>query len=451
MMPVLFESAGLAAALIALFFTARSSGAIPRNPQIALLFLLGLIVLLHLANILEWSGVEWADAVADHVSIVVPLLWGLFLLEVGRCYLSARVDAGTEQLRFFLEKVPVPVACLGSDSTLQAYSFAWQKALPGSALGVPLDEVLPVSLPNLERCIDECIREGKEACCFEEETEDDAEDKRYFRWALRRWVTPDHLHPQILLVLEEITSHIDSETQRFMAAEELARAQRLAHLGQLAAGAAHDFNNLLQVIYTAALDIRENPADERASRDLDSALQTATELTRSMLQFGKVGSDARGLVDLRQVVVDLQGLFSHALSRRHEVEIALPDDHSLPIYGSKVRLQQAVLNLLLNARDAMPEGGTIQLSLGVHEGNARLMVRDFGVGMTEEVQKQLFTPFFTTKGELGTGLGLGVVRSVMEEHGGRLSVESEPGVGTTFHVWLPLMRTDVQSSAARAP
>jgi signal transduction histidine kinase len=445
MIPILFEAAGLVAALVALFFTARSSRAIPRGPQVALLLLLGLIIVLHLANVFEWSGATWADTLADHLSVAVPLFWGLFLFEVGRGYLSAQVDAGTEQLRFFLEKVPIPVACLSADGALQAYSFAWQHALPGSAPGVPLANVLPVPLPNLERCIATCVQDGKEAHCLEDEAEDQAGNTRYFRWELRRWVHPDHQRPLILLVLEEITSHIDSETQRLMAAEELSRAQRLAHVAQLAAGAAHDFNNLLHVIYAAALELRENPGDERASRDLDSALQTATNLTRAMLQFGKLEGDTRGAVDFRQVVVDLQGLLNQALGRRHEIVVSLTTDHTLRVDGSKVRLQQAVLNLLLNARDAMPEGGSIELTLGAHEAGVQLMVRDFGVGMTEDVRKQLFTPFFTTKGQLGTGLGLGVVRSVVEEHRGRLSVESEPGVGTTFCIWLPLMKGDVQS------
>ncbi len=439
MMPIVFETAGLAAALVALLFTARSSGAIPRGPQIVLLLLLGLIVLLHAANILEWNGYAGADAIADHVSIGVPLLWGLFLLEVGRCYLSARVDADTEQLRFFLEKVPIPVACLGPGNRLQAYSSAWEHMLPGSAPGVPLERVLPFSLPNVARAITECIDSGAEACAHEDEAEDSEGNKHYFRWALRRWVHPDHKRPLILLALEDITSHIDSETERLMAADELARAQRLAHVGQLAAGAAHDFNNLLQVIYAAALNLRENPRDARAERDLDSTLQTATTLTKSMLQFGKLGGDTRGPVDLRQMVVDLQGLLSHALSRRHEVVVSLTSDHALFVLGSKARLEQAVLNLVLNARDAMPDGGRIELSLGAQAESAELTVRDFGVGMTEEVRKQLFTPFFTTKGELGTGLGLGVVRRVVEEHHGRLSVESEPGVGTLFTVSLPVM------------
>jgi signal transduction histidine kinase len=439
MMPVAFEAAGLIAALIALFFTARASGAIPRSPQVVLLLLLGLIVLLHLANILESEGHAWADTVADHISIGVPLVWGLFLLEVGRCYLSARVEAGTEQLRFFLEKVPIPVACLGPGNTLQAYSSAWEAALPGSAPGVPLEKVLPFPLPKVARAIAECIDSGAEACEHEDEAQDSEGNKHYFRWALRRWVHPDHERPLVLLALEEITSHIDSETERLMAADELARAQRLGHLGQLAAGAAHDFSNLLQVIYAASLDLQESPRNERASRDLESALETARALTQSMLQFGKLGDDKQRPVDLRQVVVDLEGILSHALSRRHEVVVSLANDQPLTVLGSKARLQQALLNLLLNARDAMPEGGKIELSLGEHEGGAQLTVRDFGVGMTEEVRKQLFTPFFTTKGDLGTGLGLGVVRRVVEEHRGRLSIESEPGEGTTFSVWLPLM------------
>ena len=124
-------------------------------------------------------------------------------------------------------------------------------------------------LPALEAGIADCLREGKEVTASEEAATDESGRMRYFRWALRRWSPPDQPRPGTLLVLEEITEDVEVETKRVVAAEELARAQRLAHLGQLAAGAAHDFNNLLQVMHSAAWELEQGLGTKDAARDLN--------------------------------------------------------------------------------------------------------------------------------------------------------------------------------------
>jgi signal transduction histidine kinase len=439
MMPTYFEVAGLVAAVVACVFVGRARRAIPSTARAVLFGLLAMLVTSHVVNILEWSGVRWADAIGDQISIVVPLLWGLFLLEIGRSYLTAQVDANTEQLRFFLEKVPVPVACLSADSCLQAYSLSWSRTLPASSLGVPLSRVLPAPLRGLERAIERAIAQGIEASSTEESTDDADGSPHYFRWAVRGWSHPDHQRPLVLVMLEETTGSIEAEASRALAAEELARAQRLAHVGQLAAGAAHDFNNLLHVIQMAALEVQQRPGSEEATQELQSAIKTASALTRSMLQFGKAGTSSRTAIDLRALVLDLQGLMNHVLGRRHRVLVSIEATGPIQVYGNEARLQQAVLNLITNARDAMPDGGDIRLTLTVADREVELSVRDTGVGMSEDVRKRLFSPFFTTKAASGTGLGLSVVRSAVEEHQGKISVDSEPGAGTTFRVKLPLL------------
>jgi signal transduction histidine kinase len=437
-LPIYFEVAGLVAASVAWVFVALARHAIPAAARLVLFGLLAVLLIGHVVNILEWSGATWADTVGDQLSIVVPLLWGLFLLEIGRSYLTAQVDANTEQLRFFLEKVPVAVACLSADSCLQAYSLTWSRTLPASNFGTPLSQVLPVPLRGLERAIARSIEQGSEASSAEESSQDASGRTHYYRWAVRGLSHPDHQRPLVLVMLEETTSTIEAEANRALAAEELGRAQRLAHVGQLAAGAAHDFNNLLHVIHMAALELQQRPNSEQAAQELQSAIKTASSLTRSMLQFGKAGTVSRSPVDLRALVLELQGLLNHVLGRRHRVVVTSETAGPIILYGNESRLQQAVLNLITNARDAMPEGGDILVTLSVSDHEVELRVQDTGVGMSEEVRKRLFSPFFTTKDTGGTGLGLSVVRSAVEEHRGTISVDSELGVGTTFRVKLPL-------------
>lgn len=415
----------------------------PPHPQSSIRLSLGALVGMfgfnHLANLLEAAGVRWADTIADQVSLMVPVLWGLFLLETGRAYIAERLRASDEQVRFFLENVPASVAWLDAEVELVGYSQAFAAALPNAAPGVPLGKVLPVPLPELSVAIAFCLC-GSGDTGLTEESVEDGETRRHFRWSVRRWLHPDRPEPGMLLLLEELTEEREAETQRLIAAEELARTQRLADVGQLAAGAAHDFNNFLQIIHSALweLDMDPRPQTQVALANVRQALESAGTMTRALLHFGSGQSSPPGLVDLRALLLEVQGPLTHALGRRHRLTMSLPDHGKMEVWGHASRLQQALLNLAVNARDAMPRGGTIRLAVAVDGGEVVLSVSDSGVGMSEAVRSQLFTPFFTTKGALGTGLGLRVVRGAVEEHHGSVAVESQPGVGTTFRLRLPL-------------
>jgi signal transduction histidine kinase len=425
----------------------------PPHPQPAIRLSLGALLAMfafnHLANLLEASGVVWADTIADQLSLLVPTLWGLLLLETGRAYMAERLRASDEQVRFFLENVPASVAWLDGDVVLIGYSRAFAQALPSAAPGVALGKVLPVPLPELNVAIAFCLC-GSGDTGLTEETVEDAEIRRCFRWSVRRWSHPDRPEPGMLLSIEELTAEREAETQRLLAAEELARTQRLADVGQLAAGAAHDFNNFLQIIHSALweLDLDPRPEIQRALVNIRQALESAGTMTRALLHFGSGQCARPGLVDLRRLLLDVEGPLRHALGRRHHLTISVPQDGSLQVWGHASRLQQALLNLAVNARDAMPRGGTIRVAAAVDGGEVVLSVSDSGVGMSKAVQSQLFTPFFTTKGALGTGLGLRVVQGAIEEHHGSVAVESQPGVGTTFHLRLPLFEP-TRDAAAR--
>ena len=394
----------------------------------------------HLANVLEAAGFTWADTIADQLSLLVPVLWGLFLLETGRAYISERLRASDEQVRFFLENVPASVAWLDAETKLVGSSQAFSNALPNAAPGVALGKILPVALPQLATAIACCLSGDDDSGLTEESVGLEEGAPRHFRWSVRRWLHPDRPEPGMLLLFEELTAERDAEAQRLLAAEELARTQRLADVGQLAAGAAHDFNNFLQIIHSALWELELDPQPQTAAAlgNMRQALEAAGQMTRAMLHFGSGQAAPAGPVDLRALLLDVQGPLTHALGRRHRLNMSLPERGRLQVWGHASRLQQALLNLTVNARDAMPRGGVIRLAVVVDGGEVVLSVSDSGVGMSEAVQNQLFTPFFTTKGALGTGLGLRVVRGAVEEHKGSVAVESEPGVGTTFRVRLPL-------------
>jgi signal transduction histidine kinase len=436
---LVFEASGLVAALVALWVVLKRSPRPQSSIRLSLGALLAMFAFNHLANLLEAAGFVWADTIADQLSLMVPVLWGLFLLETGRAYIAERLRASDEQVRFFLENVPASVAWLDADVMLVGYSQAFGAALPKSAPGVPLGKVLPVPLPELSVAI-ACCLSGSGDTGLTEEAVEDGESRRYFRWSVRLWLHPDRPEPGMLLLLEELTEEREAETQRLLAADELARTQRLADVGQLAAGAAHDFNNFLQIIHSALwdLDLDPRPQTQVALANIRQALDSAGTMTRALLHFGSGQSSPAGLVDLRALLLEIEGPLTHALGRRHRLTIDLPGAGNLQVWGLASRLQQALLNLAVNARDAMPRGGTIRVAVAVDGGEVVLSVSDSGVGMSEAVQSRLFTPFFTTKGALGTGLGLRVVRGAIEEHHGSVAVESQPGVGTTFRLRLPL-------------
>ena len=240
----------------------------------------------------------------------------------------------------------------------------------------------------------------------------------------------------------------DQTTQRDLEAQML-QSEKLTALGQMAGGIAHDFNNLLQAILGYAQLMSKNPANvDIVKRGLDVIEAAATggaETVRRIQKFARLRPDEPFIaLDLNQVVRDAVAITQPRWEER-AAKGGLPlrlDQHLQavpPVMGRPSELSEVVTNLILNAIDAMPEGGTLSLHTHVDRGEAVLLsVSDTGVGMPEAVRKRVFDPFFTTKGEAGTGLGLSVSYSIIKRHGGELRVESTQGRGTTFTISLPL-------------
>ncbi len=225
---------------------------------------------------------------------------------------------------------------------------------------------------------------------------------------------------------------------------EIQRAVRLETLGRLAGGVAHDFNNLLTVILGAADEIATALPEDDALHGLAELAREAAEqargLTRQLLRFSRREPEPRQAVRIDHALTDLRDMLVRLLPDDIELALACRPVPSVAI--DPVRLQQAVLNLALNARDAMQGGGrlSIDVSPALHgrQRGVALSVSDTGRGLDPEMQSLMFEPFYSTKPEgLGTGLGLTVVGQIVDEVGGTIEVQSAPGCGTMFRLWIP--------------
>ena len=243
-----------------------------------------------------------------------------------------------------------------------------------------------------------------------------------------------------------LQEQVEHRTQQFM------QAQKMQALGLLAGGIAHDFNNMLTVIFGRAQVLLDRLPDNASARhDADAigeAAERASALTRQLLAFSRNQLLERHTLDLNMVIVDMAKMLRRLIGENITVVTALAHTAAW-VNVDRGQLEQVILNLAVNARDAMPNGGHLTLATDHVDVDAdggqlpsgrfvALVVSDTGVGMDAATQERIFEPFFTTKpaGE-GTGLGLSTVYGVVEQHGGHISVDSVPGEGTTFRIHLP--------------
>ncbi|GIE31836.1 histidine kinase [Actinoplanes italicus] len=238
------------------------------------------------------------------------------------------------------------------------------------------------------------------------------------------------------------------------------QAKRMESLGNLAGGVAHDFNNILAIIanYTDFVidETRDRPDVQADLAHVRTAVERATSLTRQLLTFTRGDAIQLRDVDLNAAIAEVHAVLERTIGE-HITLIAVPAPTPLTVHADPGQIHQILLNLAINARDAMPDGGTIVLEANVAtlDGDelnmqpplpagtyARLLVSDTGEGMTAETAARIFEPFFTTKPRgSGTGLGLATVYGIVAESNGSINVYSELGVGTTFRIYLPIAAT----------
>ncbi len=296
----------------------------------------------------------------------------------------------------------------------------------------------------------------------------------------RKW----ELNRQAQLKLGELTRMVDQRTreleaanqalkremqERIEAEQQLRHAQKMEALGQLAAGVAHDFNNILTVIHGHASMLAMRPgeaaAQARSLKEIRHSAERAANLVRQLVAFSRKQVYQFREVDLNEVIRSISGMLRKLLGEHIELETICANDLP-PVLADRGMIEQVIVNLTVNARDAMPRGGrmALQSSLaaadpGQAHGEADpqpgrfvcLAVSDTGCGMSPEVMAHLYEPFFTTKTPgKGTGLGLATVYGIVKEHHGRVEAQSQINKGATFRVYLPVSEP-AQPALAPAP
>src|SRR5881296_1948603 len=259
----------------------------------------------------------------------------------------------------------------------------------------------------------------------------------------------------LIAIVRDITAQREVEKQ-------LRQSERLTALGQLAGGIAHDFNNLLQAILGYAQLMKQNPGDaefmNRSLNVVESAALDGSETVRRIQTFARLRPEEQFVaVDVNQIVQD-----AVAITRPRWEEKIAHDSRPLalrlelgtvePIHGRPAALTETMTNLILNALDAMPDGGTLMIATRQERGGpVTITVGDTGVGMSEAVRQRVFEPFFSTKGEAGSGLGLSMAYSIVRRHGGDIHVDSQPGRGATFTLTFPAAREQAKPGRPARP
>jgi two-component system, cell cycle sensor histidine kinase and response regulator CckA len=259
-------------------------------------------------------------------------------------------------------------------------------------------------------------------------------------------------------------------TERKRLEEQLLQSQKMEAVGQLAGGVAHDFNNILTAIvgYTDLLAADFSPNDRRLEdlEEIRKSARRAAALTRQLLAFSRKQVLEPRVIDLNDIVQNLDKMLRSLISENIDLKTHFAKDLQAT-RADPTQVEQVIMNLAINARDAMPEGGTLTIETSNATLDAEyaarhvsvlpgpyvmLAVTDTGCGMDEDTKARIFEPFFTTKpAGRGTGLGLSTVYGIVKQHGGNIWLYSEPGKGTTFKVYMPAVGGAAEAAVAAAP
>ena len=393
------------------------------------------VLLFRAARSPRWRRCFALMASATAILAVGDLLEGLGFAEILSMAVGARIDV-VWLIPHFLLAVMV-LTCtgrsLGADKTEGAPAPRIKSLLPFYAFAIPLVHLGLYLLGYL----DPDARAPREAIVF-------------FGLILFGVLS---LAQQVNL--ERAVASLRSDLMVRALDDKLRQSQRLESIGRLAGGIAHDFNNLLMVIKSyAELAVQQLPTGGGRIRDkldeIDRAADRAADLIRQLLAFGRRQVLKPEVVNVNELVMGIEGMLSRTIGDDVELVFELgPDDGCSRV--DPALLEQVIVNLVVNARDAMPRGGGVTVSTRLVDGQSdgspeesngcrwvELAVTDTGVGIDPAVRDRIFEPYFTTKEmEKGTGLGLATVYGIVEQSGGTIEVESEEGQGSTFRVWLP--------------
>ena len=344
-----------------------------------------------------------------------------------------------------VESINVGILALDLDDLVESWNAQMEAMYAVSrseALGQPVKDVFP---PEFIEALDGFRNEPGVHHLYKFPLTTRAGEQRTANIAIAPLLSRDFVVVGRIILVDDITERVSLETQ-------LAQADKLSSIGLLAAGVAHEINTPLAVISSYAQMLsKQMKGDTRIGPVLEKITQQsfrASEIANGLLNFSRTSTTEFRETNLNQVIRDTLSLLEHQFKTAQiEVDVALSD--SLPtIHGNPGKLQQVFLNLLLNAKESMPGGGRLRVAT-LANGHVEAIVADSGSGIAPEHLKRIYDPFFTTKtmprpGERrGTGLGLSVSYGIIQEHAGKIHVESAIGAGTTFHLEFPLLRKSV--------
>jgi signal transduction histidine kinase/ActR/RegA family two-component response regulator len=376
-----------------------------------------------------------------------------FLLAVATVLAMAverdRTEAQLQKLAAFARLNPIPAMELGLNGKITYVSEAAQKLARSLGQEDP-QKILPA---NIEEILRNCLETRQSLPRLETQL-----DGRTLSWSVHPVLASQFAHCYV----EDITDRLSLEAQ-------LRQSQKMESVGQLAAGVAHDFNNMLTIIQGHAGLLLARPGLRPEIKDsvqpIFFAAERAASLTRQLLMFSRKNVIQPKLIDLREVVANMSKMLQRLLGETVTLEFEPPAEIPL-VQADTGMVEQVIMNLAVNARDAMPKGGTLAISTIaalVDEAYAQthpdartgsfvcLQAQDTGVGMDAATMNRVFEPFFTTK-EVGkgTGLGLATVYGIVKQHDGWIEVASEVGLGTVFNVFFPASTEPVEAKAPEA-
>jgi len=329
--------------------------------------------------------------------------------------------------------------------------------------------VHPDDQHTVERAFKLLTRDGRMECEYRLVRPDGT-----VRWVLdRTWIVSTDVRGVVRTggLITDITARRLAEDALREKDRQIRQAQKLEAVGLLAGGVAHEYNNILQVIqgymHLAVQEVRDQPKVMRFVKRSLKAVDRAASLTTQLLSFSRRQSMSMGYLNPNKVIADHTSMIKPLIGEQIQLEVAQGQEIGT-VYADQGQLQQVLLNLCLNARDAMPEGGRLTINTERVElptvdppsppvlpdqPHIVICISDTGCGMSPEVQRQIFDPFFTTKevGQ-GTGLGLATAYGIIKQHDGTITVQSAPGEGTTFRIYLPVheRHADVDSDRPEA-
>jgi PAS domain S-box-containing protein len=371
--------------------------------------------------------------------------WGGFVLLTSflGAFWEVTVRSRTNELRFaaMVDGAPDAIVGLGPDGLVDVFNPAAERALglpAAEAIGKPFS-VLPIRAVS-----------GNALETHSGPRELEVEGSGTLLESMVRRIPGPTGRGRLLLMLRDITPRRKAEARNQELKDQLEHAQRLEAVGRLAGGVAHDFNNLLTAIGGGAsflADHHDSEVREIAS-ELRAAQERGASLTRRLLSFARKEVTSPKVIDLAPFLERERQLLQRIVGER--VVLDLDPSGAVPILLDEGQLEQVLLNLAVNARDAMSGHGTLYVGCKADGVHSVLTVRDTGCGMSDEVKRKVFEPFFTTKGVHGTGLGLSTVHGIVSSGGGTVEFDSTPGVGTEFRIRMPQAPEPVRADPSPA-